>query len=274
MNRLLEIGFQVAGHWTLAGETLVCELIRHASQSNILYAFVCDGRVMYVGKTTKSLRQRMSGYRNPGPTQATNVKNHHHLKRLLAAGSTIDILALPDNGLMHYGTFHLNLAAALEDSIIATLKPEWNGRAQPAASDDEDGPVVDPIGPVVTPTDSFEFVMHRTYFNSGFFNVPAEHSNSFGEDGAELEIFCGAAPRPIMGTINRRSNANRTPRIFGGIDLRDWFQANCYLMASIRVLVDSPQCIRLLAPHAASVSAGNQQSLSSGRNASVMSVEP
>lgn len=251
MNRLLEIGFQVAGHWTLAGESLVCELIRHASQSNILYAFVCDGRVMYVGKTTKSLRQRMSGYRNPGSAQATNIKNHHHLKRLLAGGSSIDILALPDNGLMHYGTFHLNLAAALEDSIIATLNPEWNGRARPAASDDEDDSVV-------PSTDSFEFVLHRTYFNSGFFNVPAEHSNSFGQDGAEIEIFCGAATRPILGTINRRSNANRTPRIFGGIDVRDWFQADCCLMASIRVLVDSPQCIRLLAPPSASASAENQ----------------
>jgi hypothetical protein len=250
MNRLLEIGFQVAGHWTLTGETLACELIRHATQSNILYAFVCDGRVMYVGKTTKPLRQRMSGYRNPGSTQATNLKNHHHLKRLLEAGSSIDILALPDNGLMHYGTFHLNLAAALEDSIIATLKPEWNGRARPAAPDGEDDPVVDPIAPVVPPTDSFEFILHRTYFNTGFFNVPVEHSNSFGEDGAEIEIFCGTAPRPILGTINRRSNANRTPRIFGGIDVRDWFQAHCKVMESVDVLVDSPQSIRLVA-HAA-----------------------
>lgn len=254
MNRLLEIGFQVAGHWTLAGETLACELIRHATQSNILYAFVCDGRVMYVGKSTKSLRQRMYGYRNPGSTQATNLKNHHHLKRLLAAGSSIDILALPDNGLMHYGTFHLNLAAALEDSIIATLKPEWNGRARPAASDDEGDLVVDPIGPVVPPTDSFEFILHRTYFNTGFFNVPAEHSNSFGEDGAEIEIFCGTASRPTLGTINRRSNVNRTPRLFGGIDVRDWFQANCKMMSSIRVLVDSPQSIRLVTPSVADAS--------------------
>jgi len=33
---------------------------------------------------------------------------------------------LPDNGLLHFGDFHVNLAAGLEDSIIKTLNPLWN----------------------------------------------------------------------------------------------------------------------------------------------------
>ena len=40
--------------------------------------------------------------------------------------SVIEIHALPDNGLLYYGGFHVNLAAGLEDNLIKILKPEWN----------------------------------------------------------------------------------------------------------------------------------------------------
>ena len=39
----------------------------------------------------------------------------------------MDIFVLPDNGLLHYGLFHVNLAAGLEDSIVRELNPPWNG---------------------------------------------------------------------------------------------------------------------------------------------------
>ena len=45
MNRLLEIGFVPVGHWIMRDDRLRLELMRHATQRNILYAFVCDGEV-------------------------------------------------------------------------------------------------------------------------------------------------------------------------------------------------------------------------------------
>ena len=65
MNRLLEIGFQPAGHWLLIDGKLRFDLMRHATQRNILYAFICDAEVMYVGKTIRMLATRMSGYKTP-----------------------------------------------------------------------------------------------------------------------------------------------------------------------------------------------------------------
>src|SRR5258707_486145 len=126
MNRLLEIGFEPIGHWLLQGDGLAFELFR-PSQPNTLYAFVSDGEVKYVGKTVQPLHARMGGYKNPAPSQTTNVRNNSRTKALLQSGAAVDILALPDNGLLHYGQFHLNLAAGLEDNIISVLKPEWNG---------------------------------------------------------------------------------------------------------------------------------------------------
>jgi hypothetical protein len=38
----------------------------------------------------------------------------------------VEIYALPDNGLLRYGGFHVNLAAGLEDSIVRDLNPPWN----------------------------------------------------------------------------------------------------------------------------------------------------
>jgi hypothetical protein len=65
MNRLLEIGFQPAGHWRLEGDRTPFGPSRHGSQNNILFAFVCEGELKYVGKTTVSLARRMRGYGSP-----------------------------------------------------------------------------------------------------------------------------------------------------------------------------------------------------------------
>ena len=93
---------------------------------NVLYSFVLDGEPVYVGKTTQKFKKRMYGYQNPGRTQFTNIRNNQNIKDALANESSIDIYVLPDNGLLHFGEFHLNLAADLEDNITKTIKPLWN----------------------------------------------------------------------------------------------------------------------------------------------------
>ena len=236
MHHLLEIGFEHAGHWLLSGDKLVVELVRHAKQSNVLYAFVCDGNIKYVGKTTQTLAKRLGGYRNPGPTQATNERNHRLICEQLADGVAVDILVLPDNGLMHYGQFHLNLAAGLEDSIISTLRPPWNGAPTKVTIEAPDSS---------PPQTEFQFQLHTTYFNGGFFNVTVEHERYFGGDGEQIDIFCGQSNSPIIGSINRRANSNSTPRIMGGTLLKDWFQRDSSVAAKIHVAVQTPNEIRL-----------------------------
>lgn len=127
MQRLYEIGFQKAGTWSLKGEELTLQLDNLAERQNVLYAFVTGSIVKYVGKTTQSLQRRMFGYQKPNVDQRTNWRNRIAIVELLKRGQQVDILALADTGLLRYGSFHLNLAAGLEDSIIQTLKPEWNG---------------------------------------------------------------------------------------------------------------------------------------------------
>lgn len=127
MNRLIDIGFRKVGEWEIIGENISPNLSDLADSSNILYAFISGGEAFYVGKTTQALQKRLYGYKKPGTTQSTNIKGNKLLKELLGEGKSVDIYALPDNGLHRFGVFHLNLAAGLEDSIIKVLKPKLNG---------------------------------------------------------------------------------------------------------------------------------------------------
>jgi hypothetical protein len=127
LARLKEIGFTVTGHWTVANGGIACELNELANSCNVLYAFAVDDQLMYVGKTVQPLRARLAGYRNPGATQSTNIKNNRNIRECLAQDKQIVIYVLPDSGLLHYGGFHLNQAAGLEDSLVRDLDPPWNG---------------------------------------------------------------------------------------------------------------------------------------------------
>jgi hypothetical protein len=126
VQRLLDMGFRRVGEWKLAGSEMTCFLHEEAESKNILYAFESRKTILYIGKTTQSLRARMYGYQNPGPTQSTNIRNHGNLKKILGDGEPVSILALPDHGLLYYGGFHLNLAAGLEDDLVSKIKPRWN----------------------------------------------------------------------------------------------------------------------------------------------------
>ncbi len=242
MNRLIEVGFSVAGHWLLKESNIHFELIRYSTQKNFLYAFACDGQVKYVGKTTRQLSQRMSNYKNPDKTQATNVKGHDRILQFLTEGTAVDILALPDNGLVHYGQFHLNLAAALEDSIIKIMKPEWNGGTPETVQSISTKPTLPQAG---YPSHQFNVKLHPTYYGNGFFNIGVDNEEHIGADGETIELFIGKQEQPILGTINRCANANGTPRIMGGSGLRNWFNENFDQLGTVLVEVISPMSLRL-----------------------------
>lgn len=126
IERLEAMGFRKAADWHVESGALECVFLEHATAQNILYAFVADRVVLYVGKTVRTLKQRMYGYRRPVPTQSTNIKGNRLILEALANGRAVAVYALPDNGLLYYGGFHVNLAAGLEDSLVAALKPAWN----------------------------------------------------------------------------------------------------------------------------------------------------
>lgn len=216
-----------------------------------------DGEVKYIGKTVTPLATRMRGYLNPSPSQTTNVRGNAAIKDLLRVGAAVELFVLPDNGLLRYGGFHINLAAGLEDDLIRVISPEWNGGRREAVLEEGPGDVQQGAS-LETPRVALEeteplevrgrFVvtLHATYYRQGFFNVGVDYQALLGSDGEQIEIYLGASEDPVVGSINRRANTNHTPRIMGGRDLREWFQTEGREKDRLSVTVLSPTSIRLM----------------------------
>jgi hypothetical protein len=133
VKELLQIGMEDAAQWMPDGKKL-----KHVGDSaphwryltaipNSLYAFACEGEVLYIGKTTKTLSKRFVGYCDPGNGRATNWKCHQAIKKLLHKGKSVRILVLPQNFPLKWGDYPINLAAGLEDALVEAFKPQWNG---------------------------------------------------------------------------------------------------------------------------------------------------
>lgn len=231
MKSMFEIGFLPVGRWLMVDNNLKLELDIMIERRNVLYAFASEDAVLYVGKTTQTLRRRMLGYFKPNNSQRTNQRNHLAIIDLLNQEKPVEILALADSGLHRYGAFHLNLAAGLEDSIIEIMRPAWNGGRTSSEvetqeeSNPSDGSVEAKMeSEYETAAQSFSLILQPAYYDHGFFNAPTEFSDLFAGDQAGIEIYCGEEKLLVLGKISRRARSNLAPRIMGGVPLRSWFQ--------------------------------------------------
>ena len=127
VEKLVRIGFEYVGEWLLENKTVKHHLSKHNSTKKIVYAFATQGRILYIGKSVRSVSQRLNGYSTPGPTQSTNIKNHQNITKLLGEGKRVEIYVFaPSEDEIIYRGIQLNLAAGLEDSLITKFQPIWN----------------------------------------------------------------------------------------------------------------------------------------------------
>lgn len=269
MDRLLEIGFERAGEWSLEGEEPTVDLERYANAANVLYAFISHREVLYIGRSGRSLRLRMSGYENGGPPRSMREKNRERIIAMLLIEQPVLLYAMPDPGNLHYGSFRVNLAAGLQHSLIEALAPPWNtpparrpqrhavrrretpaprptGAARPTNFDDIDNTYTDRT--VDCP--SYRFLLGYMYLENGFFNVPMRYSRLFGRDREKIKILCGADKQTVYGHIDRASNTNASPRVLGGPLLKSWFEVNAGLNHPIDIDILAPNAIWLRNPGA------------------------
>lgn len=127
---LERFGFHQAGRWALdpaAKGGVRYELTAHAND-RVLYAFVVDSRVEYVGicdSSATTLQSRMSRYKNMVGA-GTNARIVKLIKAVLdRAGEVLIYAMVPAGGPSHLG-LSLDYVKALEFPLIAELKPTWN----------------------------------------------------------------------------------------------------------------------------------------------------
>ncbi|MBL1265858.1 hypothetical protein [Candidatus Methylomicrobium oryzae] len=122
-NELLQLktmGFRKIGQWRLEKDGLGASLSHHYESANILFAFVCDGSLVYLGKTDLPLEKLFWNLKYE------NSELSKLIHEALQVRKTVEIHSLPDNGLLYFGGFQLNLADGLYDSMISELRPSWN----------------------------------------------------------------------------------------------------------------------------------------------------
>ena len=236
---LLNLGFVDVAAWTSAGDEITYRLDGpHAEANqvrldarNALYAFVQDSKVQYIGKTARTIRKRFVGYRRPARQQRTNWRCNGKIKEALARGAEVRIFVFTPISQLRYSEFEINLAAGLENSLIAEFDPPWNGRehghpvTEEAEREEEGGDAPlelpasenEPAPNLATGAlASFTILLGKTYYDEGLINPGVEASQHLGPDGEPIQVVFDDDSEPVLATINRTANRSGAVRVVGG----------------------------------------------------------
>lgn len=246
--KLGELGFKYIGNWSKTEDNKLFYKLNQLSKiDSILYAFIMGDELLYIGKTTRNIENRLKGYINPGSSQTTNIKNNANLIELLNLNNNIQIWIFEDNGLMSFGGFRVNLAAGLEDSLIKELKPKWNGNRLSI----EYNKLIEQFEDVYEKKEKpiYRLKLCKTYYNWECINISSIFSEFLGEHEQKIGIFIGTSKNQLeTAKIDRNATPNSTIRIRpdGSKNLKKWFHDNCELNEVIDILIESPNKIRII----------------------------
>lgn len=125
LKELHKIGFQHIGEWCQLGDQMTYSIFESGDRSDVLYSFVVDGTIVYLGHTKRSLSHRMNAYhKNTGDSGIE--RNHYYIQGLLKRGKDVQIYALFDPGTLHFGGHKISLTAGIETSLKEHFRPIWN----------------------------------------------------------------------------------------------------------------------------------------------------
>jgi hypothetical protein len=250
-DTLLDLGFVDVGAWLQDGTGIDYQLDGPDAKANeirlntpkALYAFVSGNEVQYVGKTARTIRRRFVGYRRPGSRQRTNQRCNAKISEAIAGGIQIRIFVFTPISHLRYQEFEIDLAAGLEDSLIAMFDPPWNGRqksGQPLSEDTEREEVeeetvlkensditrvTEPPPLHVQPIATFSIKLGETYYNQGLITLGVAASQHLGMHGDPIEVSFDDGTSPVISVINRTANRSGGVRVVGRNQLiAHWFR--------------------------------------------------
>jgi hypothetical protein len=91
----------------------------------------------------------------------------------------------------------------------------------------------------------FKLKLEKSYFNKGFFNVRRDYDQYVRHAEGPVRLRLGSNGVEVEANLSRHANGNGTPRIFGGVPLRNWFQQHFDLMDTVAVDLSSEDVIVL-----------------------------
>lgn len=91
----------------------------------------------------------------------------------------------------------------------------------------------------------FRLKLQETYFKQGFFNVVVDYERYVRNADGPVRLRLGRDGPEVAAKVKRRVNNNGTPRILGGVALREWFQEHFNPMDTVAVDLTSQEVIVL-----------------------------
>jgi len=91
-----------------------------------IYAFVISGQVKYIGKTVRTLKQRLSGYLTPGPSQTTNIRINALIRDAATKFGFVEIYSYLPVMNVSLGDLEFGVLSSLEEALVKEINPDWN----------------------------------------------------------------------------------------------------------------------------------------------------
>jgi len=219
-QELIKVGFRASGEWVLDTAEISVKLLpgetNNFLHTKALYAFIHDEKILYIGKTTLSVKNRFRGYANPGSSQSTNQKVNAAIRSLLEGKKRVEILIFFTKEQLLWNGIPVNLAAGLEDGLIQLAQTKLNKIGNKTATETE------ALEDWVTDDDAyfadggrttFDVVVTKARLTYGYIPIPT----GFAEDlqiGHSVQVSTEGSVEQLAYNIGF-SGANRQRR-FGG----------------------------------------------------------
>ena len=94
------------------------------------------------------------------------------------------------------------------------------------------------------PHETYIFILGKSYYERGFFNLKTSYSHLVGADKTDIQIVVGDK-QIIHGKISRTANVSNTARIIGNKALKMWFQENAQINTELKITFISKKKIKL-----------------------------
>lgn len=286
MEKLLELGFKKVGIWKKDEKVLSFELSEFKDSTDIIFAFVQNSTVAYMAVSNGNFETFLNTFVNPSniDLEKTGIKNSilktldngeiaiYALKNkkffgLMTRFSQSEIINLIKEIKPSWNSDvkdrMKNIVGKDRNAVLKSeqLKEKEREEAEEkAAKKIENSADTEKTPESVKETTSkpavkekgkkqyetYIFILGKSYYERGFFNLKTSYSHLVGEDKSEIQIVLeGKEKYTIPGKINRTANVSKAARIIGNKPLKMWFQENAEVNSELRITFISKKKIKL-----------------------------
>ena len=245
LENLIKIGFVLVGEWKhsiKSNKVLEFVIFEHHNESDILYAFESNGEIYYIGKTEKTLKERMTNYKAGKNSTAgsTNKLIHNNLLMFLNEGRQINIHILIDNAKLSYRGIKISLSSGLESNLIKSFNnfQLWNSRSVNTTEKK-----IENLELIKNKSNVFELKLSKEYYEKGVISIPKKLKNVvLDTSGVQVKLRFEDVKNELFATYTF-SGENR--KINGKGELKDWFSKNFKLNDYVKIEIISPKEFKL-----------------------------